>query len=719
MGRRSKKGKAAVTLKVESPSEQPAPVAALQKAPLLRSSSLGAIGSMEESRASASNTRGTSGLEAANTSGRETHTNTAGACDGLDTIQRGDRSGWSRMITNETDDNDDNDERDGGDGGDEDETVSEGDTLESRDTRVEGRRGDKVTPPTVPALDVAAAAATQHTAPPIAQHTARDRDQDEWEAGSALASGGFLSGRQRSPVVYDSARSTGRRSSRMLEAERGLGGHRMERNHTVRIPELAETPRSPGTRGETVPNLDSVGSPGNSGVTGSTGNLAGQASREPSSSVSLGGFLAGELIPQPVYHTADMFWGQTERDRVYNALWYVPYQLERLIGFGNAICMHAFLGIFTMLPLRVGRSLLVVTRAFLSNVGLGRRPQSPVRVPKKTLLRGDQIYDLICASIFVVMTLFLWHLRAGAIYFWVKELTQEFLKLSVLHTALELGDKICCSFGVDVLEALAASCTTLSTNPTPRNAGHVAADALVALMLLLAHAGALMCQALVYGVAMNSKKNSLLALLIASNFTEIKGTVFKRFDPTKIFTLTCQDIIERFHLYVILSFVLVEESVGSGQPLPSQRLVVQCMYVLFAEIVIDVTKHAVLGKFNDIRPGVYAEFTKDLCENLEGTQSHTVHKLVGIEPFASAALFFRVFVSFVALQRDVFLEGQSALVGIICTATWFALVAATVLFGYTMRRLAAAYLSKYSAKTTATHSRRVIRAVTTVNKKAA
>ena len=32
-------------------------------------------------------------------------------------------------------------------------------------------------------------------------------------------------------------------------------------------------------------------------------------------------------------------------------------------------------------------------------------------------------------------------------------------------------------------------------------------------------------QAMVFGVAMNSKKNTLVALLIAANFTEIKGVV--------------------------------------------------------------------------------------------------------------------------------------------------------------------------------------------------
>ena len=548
---------------------------------------------------------------------------------------------------------------------------------------------DECTPPTVPTLDVAGARGSLMTAPAaIAAHGEPD-DLDDLDDSLQHTTRGergvFLTGRQRQRTVYDSARNGAEMSP--LGSVGNVADETGKASFRERDAATARPPRSP--------RLPSA---------------AHTATSTGASDMSLSGYLVGELVPSPVYHTADSFWGQTERDRVYNALWYVPYQLERLIGFGNAICLHAFLGIFTMLPLRVVRSVVMLAwRLSFGRIGFvakrsrtsAQRVSSPSSSPSSSsssstcVLRGDQVYDLIIAGIFVVMTLFLWHIRAGAIYFWVKELTQEFLKLSVLHTALELGDKICCSFGVDVLEALAASCTTLSTSPTAKNVRHVVSDAMVALLLMVAHAGALMCQALVYGVAMNSKKNSLLALLIASNFTEIKGTVFKRYDPMKIFTLTCQDIVERFHLYVIISFVLVEESVGSGQPLPSPRLVVQCLYVLLAEIVIDVTKHSVLGKFNNIRPGVYAEFTKDLCENLEGTQSHNVHKLVGIEPFASAALFFRVFVSFVALQREVHqLDGGIVVVGGV--VMWFALIGVSVLFGYGLRSTAARWLTSFN-----------------------
>ena len=52
----------------------------------------------------------------------------------------------------------------------------------------------------------------------------------------------------------------------------------------------------------------------------------------------------------------------------------------------------------------------------------------------------------------------------------------------------------------------------------------LAADLAVALALILFHATVLICQFMTFSVAMNSKRsNAIIALLIASNFVEIKG----------------------------------------------------------------------------------------------------------------------------------------------------------------------------------------------------
>jgi hypothetical protein len=90
----------------------------------------------------------------------------------------------------------------------------------------------------------------------------------------------------------------------------------------------------------------------------------------------------------------------------------------------------------------------------------------------------------------------------------------------------------------------------------------------------------------------------------------LAGTIFKRFDPAKLFVLVCQDVTERFHLLLSLLFVLVEEMDNSGRLQPNAELLRRCWYIFGAEILIDVTKHAVLAKLNDIRPTVYPRFMR-------------------------------------------------------------------------------------------------------------
>ena len=55
--------------------------------------------------------------------------------------------------------------------------------------------------------------------------------------------------------------------------------------------------------------------------------------------------------------------------------------------------------------------------------------------------------------------------------------------------------QICCSFGVDVLEALAASCTQVAARGWTRRAStHLACDVVVACALLMVHGATLMSQ---------------------------------------------------------------------------------------------------------------------------------------------------------------------------------------------------------------------------------
>jgi len=66
----------------------------------------------------------------------------------------------------------------------------------------------------------------------------------------------------------------------------------------------------------------------------------------------------------------------------------------------------------------------------------------------------------------------------------------------------------------------------------------------------------------------------------------------------------------------------------------------------------DVTKHAVLGKFNEIRPGVYREYMRDVCEKVRGiprVQEKTIKNLA-FQPLAPAALFLRIAITFLVIK---------------------------------------------------------------------
>ncbi|GFR40182.1 hypothetical protein Agub_g740, partial [Astrephomene gubernaculifera] len=441
---------------------------------------------------------------------------------------------------------------------------------------------------------------------------------------------------------------------------------------------------------------------------------------------SLGAYVAAEARPAEKMPTPDVVWGQTERERVYNFLLHVPYQLERLIFFGMLLLTDSFLGIFTLLPLRCAAALLQLLRGALAplrprrhgrwwgsrqhhrptNTAASTAPGAvaaaaaadssasaapPAPAPR---LSGSQLYDMLCLAILFGATAVLRAVRPGSIYYWLKDITSEFLKMSVLSTAFDISDKILSNFGNDVLAALSGTCTQVLAGRKP--VGHLAADAAVAAVIVTLHALTLMCQALIVAVALNSSRNGLVALLIANNFVEIKSTVFKKWDSTRIWALVCADAVERFHLLVVLSFVVVEEmdSAGSWRPPPDYLRV--CGLMLLAELGIDVVKHAVLGKFNDVRPGIYREFHQELCAKSLAAQSHSSPRLLNFHHLATAALGLRIALTLFWLRVETRAQVWTR---VLLVALLYGLMCgAKLLFGYCIKLLAFAYTRYYGRK---------------------
>lgn len=159
---------------------------------------------------------------------------------------------------------------------------------------------------------------------------------------------------------------------------------------------------------------------------------------------SLADYVAKQLYPPSAEEHPDDIWGQTERDRVYNAIMSVPYQLERFVSIGVIVCMVSFLSIFTLVPLRIALASINWVRDRLST-GDVRRIDAVTGCGTgkgRPFLTGPLLYDILLLVMFGCMLVFMASINMGSIYYWLKDMTHEFLKLSVLYTALELSDKV-------------------------------------------------------------------------------------------------------------------------------------------------------------------------------------------------------------------------------------------------------------------------------------
>ncbi|RYE96008.1 MAG: hypothetical protein EOO41_05075, partial [Methanobacteriota archaeon] len=142
----------------------------------------------------------------------------------------------------------------------------------------------------------------------------------------------------------------------------------------------------------------------------------------------------------------------------------------------------------------------------------------------------------------------------------------------------------------------------------------------LAVVYVSVHAGVIFVQVVCLDVALFSKSNALLTLLISNNFVEIKSSVFKRLEPENLFQISCADALERFHL--IFYFVVISLRVGW-----STQLLLSMLYIYLVEVVIDAIKHSFIGKFNRMKPDQYATFSAFLSSDAISVRSRMATSL--------------------------------------------------------------------------------------------
>ena len=367
------------------------------------------------------------------------------------------------------------------------------------------------------------------------------------------------------------------------------------------------------------------------------------------------------------------------RQRVFDLLWHLPRELERLCFYGCLLCGDAILGILTSLPVRVfvltSRGLFALISSYFFNpakyaaaVGLRKKmdasspdvdgdgdPPSPMTRRQswaKHPLAREQLCDLLWLSMLAAAVFLSYSLDVSVLYHYVRG--QEVIKLYMAASVLECFDKLCCSFNGNVLDALTHSVDKIVDTAQHKFSRRrdvfvcglqLFVDVILSTFATASHTFVLLLHAVTLSVAMNSHTNAMLLVLISNNFSEMKGHVFKKQDEAKLFGVTRLDIIERVHLTVCLLFVAAQRIIAAGSISGglTKKFATDCLLVLGSEVFVDIVKHSFMAKFNSLRPATYRRYFRQFCrEHVKLAQSYKIHRVVGFVPLAPAALLLRV-----------------------------------------------------------------------------
>jgi hypothetical protein len=232
----------------------------------------------------------------------------------------------------------------------------------------------------------------------------------------------------------------------------------------------------------------------------------------------------------------------------------VPSKVENLIIFGFFICLDAFLNVITFLPMRVMYALfLLLCEGIICGFKLGSTyfitffrvfPRDLAGNPhqtgaRKRFFHRSHLYDIMKGSFMILACYVLLKLNMSRVYHFVRG--QNLIKLYVLTAMLEIFDKLLCSFGQDAFDSLHYVTCKKEYKTMPL-------AFIIAGTYTVLHSSLYFMLLATLTVAINSSDHALVTVLVLNNFGEIRSFVFKKFDKSNLFHLSCSDITERFQL---------------------------------------------------------------------------------------------------------------------------------------------------------------------------
>ncbi|CAC9447893.1 conserved hypothetical protein [Leishmania infantum JPCM5] len=221
----------------------------------------------------------------------------------------------------------------------------------------------------------------------------------------------------------------------------------------------------------------------------------------------------------------------------------------------------------------------------------------------------------------------------------------SFIKVVMIFSILDVADKILSSLSQDSLEVLYAAvedeyayrCSrrrqtkpAAADTPTKRaafgsacagrdDAGSASArqhtppsrwllagSAIAACISTSCHSLSLLLHVVTLNVTINAEGNSLLALLVGNNLTELKSVVLKKSTPESLHSVCALDALERMQ-YVVFFFVMLLHHMHERF---TDFAVADVFVILCVEVAIDFVKHLFVVRFNGIPPSMFRAYSQ-------------------------------------------------------------------------------------------------------------
>ncbi|XP_050233817.1 protein POLLEN DEFECTIVE IN GUIDANCE 1 [Mercurialis annua] len=389
-------------------------------------------------------------------------------------------------------------------------------------------------------------------------------------------------------------------------------------------------------------------------------------------------YLMDEMYKGNSLRSTSTLGSEKERQKVYDTIFRLPWRCELLIDVGFFVCLDSFLSLLTIMPTRI---FMILWRFYHT-----RQFKKP---------SAAELSDIGCLIVLASGVALLGRTDISLIYHMIRG--QGTIKLYVVYNVLEIFDRLCQSFGGDVMETLfnsAEGMANCSEESTRFWIWRFICDQALAMAFSILHSFILLVQAITLSVCIVAHNNALMALLVSNNFAEIKSNVFKRFSKDNIHSLVYADSVERFHISAFLLFVLAQNILEAEGPW-FESFLINAMTVFLCEMLIDIIKHSFLAKFNDIKPISYSEFLEELCNQTLDIQTGGKKKQLTFIPLAPACVVIRVLTPVYAAHLPCSpFAWRFFWILLLCSMTYVMLTSLKVMIGMGLQKHATWYVNR-------------------------